>query len=107
MLRRAFPDDLDGPGFQRVEIVSRPPFGLGSGKDCNIAAAAVIGMLYSPFTVAGLILDHGHRGVEVVRLGASICERLGAFPPLALRGIFGRQQLLECSRSVCHDDSIF
>jgi hypothetical protein len=55
-----------------------------------IAAAAVIGMLYSPFTIARLILDHGHRGVEeddVKASGFTIPQRRRA--PLTANGSFG------------------
>jgi len=64
MLRRTFPNDLDGSGFECLKIVSRSPLGLGSGKECNIAAAAIIGMVYLPFTIARLILDHGLLGIR-------------------------------------------
>jgi hypothetical protein len=52
MLRRAFPDDLDGSGFQRAEVVARAELGLGASEDRHVGRAVFIEMLDAPLAVS-------------------------------------------------------
>jgi hypothetical protein len=102
---------LAGPGalaergqalpLQRLEIGAGPLLGYGAGEDRDVATAVIVLILDAPDTRSIPVFHEPNISVNVL-LDCAVAVALVAFALLALRGVLGREDFLECSRTICH-----